>query len=54
MQQRHGLRLLHRPLPAAAATGESLVTRTCVLEDMNSQCGQFKFQVTCNDQELNI
>ena len=30
---------------AAAATGESLVTRTCVLEDMNSQCGQFKFQV---------
>ena len=27
------------------ATGETLVTRTCVLEDMNSQCGHFKFQV---------
>ena len=26
-------------------TGETLVTRTCVLEDMNSQCGLFKFQV---------
>jgi len=25
-------------------TGETLVTRTCVLEDMNSQCGHFKFQ----------
>jgi len=25
-------------------TGETLVTRTCVLEDMNSQCGRFKFQ----------
>ena len=29
-----------------ADTGETLVTRTCVLEDMNSQCGLFKFQVT--------
>merc|ERR1719433_1178043 len=27
-----------------ADTGETLVTRTCVLEDMNSQCGLFKFQ----------
>ena len=38
------------------ATGETLVVRTCVLEDMNSQCGSFKFQndtlkgclLTCN------
>lgn len=30
------------------ATGETLVTRTCVLEDMNSQCGHFKFQVKKN------
>ena len=29
----------------AEVTGETLVTRTCVLEDMNSQCGLFKFQV---------
>eukprot|EP00092_Neocalanus_flemingeri_P042841 GFUD01047003.1.p1 GENE.GFUD01047003.1~~GFUD01047003.1.p1 ORF type:complete len:149 (+),score=19.26 GFUD01047003.1:119-565(+) len=28
----------------SAVTGESLVSRTCVLEDMNSQCGLFKFQ----------
>merc|ERR550519_1600801 len=27
-----------------ADTGETLVSRTCVLEDMNSQCGLFKFQ----------
>ena len=26
-------------------TGETLITRNCVLEDMNSQCGMFKFQV---------
>eukprot|EP00095_Tigriopus_kingsejongensis_P002303 maker-scaffold1442_size41114-snap-gene-0.21 protein:Tk02303 transcript:maker-scaffold1442_size41114-snap-gene-0.21-mRNA-1 annotation:"PREDICTED: uncharacterized protein LOC101739017" len=37
-------------------TKETLVVRTCVLEDMNSQCGTFKFQedvlkgclLTCN------
>lgn len=28
----------------SAVTGETLVSRTCVLEDMNSQCGLFKFQ----------
>merc|ERR1719348_2534894 len=27
-------------------TGETLVSRSCVLEDMNSQCGVFKFQNT--------
>merc|ERR1712080_150252 len=25
-------------------TGETLVIRTCLLEDMNSQCGTFKFE----------
>jgi len=29
----------------SALTGETLVLRRCVLEDMNSQCGRFKFQV---------
>ena len=29
----------------AEVTGETLITRSCVLEDMNSQCGMFKFQV---------
>ena len=31
-------------LVLSAETGENLVIRTCVLEDMNNQCGQFKFQ----------
>ncbi len=29
---------------SSETTGETLVVRTCVLEDMNSQCGTFKFQ----------
>jgi len=28
----------------SAATGEHLMIRRCSLEDMNSQCGRFKFQ----------
>ncbi len=28
----------------SVVNGKTLVVRTCVLEDMNSQCGTFKFQ----------
>ena len=40
---------------------ESVVIRTCIMEDMNSQCGSFKFRgrkirgcmLTCNDHLCN-